>query len=105
MKRGMVGFDFVGAVLTTDRGIKFKILEIEDYPEDKVSKQYKGIIQFPYGKLVAINFRGTHIANVSYNGGVVRLTKIMVNGKVYDRAGEISNALGIIAHMTPYDLK
>lgn len=105
MKRGMMGVDFVGAVLITDRGIKFKILEVEDYPEDRISKQYKGIIQFPYGKLVAINFRGTHIANITYNGGVVRLTKIMVNGKVYDRAGTISDVLSIITHMTPYDLK
>lgn len=105
MKKGMVGMDFVGAVLVTDRGVEFKILEVEDYPEEKVSKPYKAIVQFPYGKLVAINYRGTYIPNITYKGGVVRLIKILVDGKVYERAGEISNALGIIAHMTPYDLK
>ena len=97
MKKGMAWADFIGAVLTTDRGVQFKILEAEDFPEDKISKPYKGIMKFPYGKLVAVNFRGTHIPNITYNGGVVRLTKVLVNGKVYDRAGAISEQYARVA--------
>ncbi len=105
MKKNMTSVELIGSVLTTDRGIKFKVLEVEDYPDGKISKPYQKIMEFSYGKLVGVNCHGTFVPNITIHGGVVRLTKVLVNGKVYDRAGTISDALGIVAHMTPYDLK
>ena len=82
----------------------FTVLEAETYPAPKVSGQYKGILAFKPGLLVAVGFRGTNIPNITGGNGVVRLTKIEVNGETFDRPSTISKVLGIEKPMTAYPL-
>ena len=83
----------------------FKVVEAETYPATKVSRRYKGILAFKPGFLVAVGFRGTCIPNITGGNGVVRLTKIEVDGEIFDRPSTISEVLGVERPMTPYQLR
>ncbi len=84
--------------------VTFKVLEGEDYPAKKVSDRYAKILNIKAGCLVGVKFHSTVITNITYDKGVVRLNKIEVDGKVIDKAGKISEALGVDAPLIPYDL-
>lgn len=99
MKHHLTGKQFAAGL------VKFMVLEAETFPAPKVSKQYKGILGFKPGLLVAVGFRGTCIPNITGGNGVVRLTKIEVSGEIFDRPGTISKALGIEKPMVPYPLR
>jgi hypothetical protein len=84
--------------------VKFEILEVESYSIDKVSKQYKEILKFRPGYLVAVSYRGTFIPNITTDSGVARLTKVRVNDEVYNRPGSISSVIGIKEAMYAYEI-
>ena len=86
------------------RGRKFEILSVVPYPENDISKRYKGIIEFQPGALVAVMFRGTLIPNITVKGGAVRITGIRIAGKEITRPGEISYALNINEAMYAYKI-
>lgn len=85
--------------------VEFEVLETENYPADKVSKQYKLILGFDPKTLVAVGYRGINIPNITFKDGVVRLLKIRVGGEIFDRPKAISNALNIKEPMTSYKLE
>lgn len=82
-------------------GKVFTVLGAEAYPASKVSKRYKPILDFKPGLLVAISYRGALIPNITMEGGVVRITKIELKDKAYDRPHAISQAIGIKEDMIP----
>lgn len=84
--------------------VAFLVLGIEPYPAARVSARYKEILSIQSGMLVAVDYRGTCIPNITVNGGVVRLTKVLINGKTIQRPGAISKALGITRPMCAYSL-
>ena len=86
-------------------GTKFKVLNIEAYPEADVSKRYKQILDFKPGKIVAVAHRGTLIPNITLVDGIVRLTKVIVNNEIFDRPKAISQAIGVEEAMHPYEIK
>lgn len=86
-------------------GITFKVLEIIPYPKKNVSPQYREILDFNPGLLVAVAYRGTLIPNITLSDGVVRLTKIEIAGKIINKPGAISKALRITEAMTSYEIK
>ena len=100
----MFGKEIVNSSYEVNK-VAFRVLGIEPYPKNKVSKQYLEILAFPMGFLVAIAYRGTFIPNITLKGGVVRLTKVEVKGKVYKNPKAISEALNIKEAMYKYDLK
>lgn len=85
--------------------ITFTVLEAENYPASRVSKRYHMILSFRPNLLVAVGFRGICIPNITYDKGVVRLTRVEVNGQVFNRPKDISEALGIKDPMVPYPLR
>jgi hypothetical protein len=95
----------VGSSYKLDNGIRFKVIDTELYPAREVSHKFKTILDFKAEHLVAISYRGTLIPNITLENGVVRLTKVEVDGKVFDRPGAISRALGIEEYLTAYDIK
>lgn len=100
----MFGKELVGRKFRTGE-VDFKVLEIKPYSNRLVSDRYKKILAFREGFLVAVGFRGTLIPNITLKGGVARLTKIEINGQVFDRPKAISAALGIKEAMQPYELR
>ncbi len=85
--------------------IVFRVLDIEPYPRNKVSKQYLEIFNFPAGVLIAVLYRGILIPNITFTGGVVRLMKVkIINGDVYNNPKAISEVLGVEKAMCSYDL-
>ncbi|TAN33389.1 hypothetical protein EPN28_02465 [Patescibacteria group bacterium] len=55
--------------------------------------------------IVAVGYRGICIPNITTDGGVVRLTKVEVDGKTFNRPKDISQALGIERPMRAYPLE
>jgi hypothetical protein len=95
----------IGKKYQTLTGVEFEVLAVDIYQSADVSNQYKPILGFTKGELVAINYRGTLIPNITLPGEVIRLTKIAVAGKIFDRPKVISDALGIENALTPYIIK
>jgi hypothetical protein len=85
--------------------IVFQVMSIDSYRESKVNKQYEEILLIPPGFLAAVAYRGTLIPNITLDGGVARLTKVHVAGKVFKNPKAISAALGINKAMYAYDMK
>ena len=85
-------------------GIVFMVMEVEAYPRDRVTPQFREVLNAPPGTLVAIPYRGTLIPNISVRGGVVRLTKIAVLGSVCKTPKTISESLGVIQPYRLYTL-
>ncbi|MEK7062290.1 MAG: hypothetical protein AAB504_03135 [Patescibacteria group bacterium] len=85
-------------------GVHFQVLGIEPYPRKKISKQYKEILKFRSGVLVAIPYRGTLIPNITIRGGVVRIIKIDVYCSTYKNPKAICEALEVREAIYPYDL-
>ncbi|HEY4493033.1 MAG TPA: hypothetical protein VJB98_00190 [Candidatus Paceibacterota bacterium] len=85
-------------------GTTFTILATEAYPTDRISDRYVELVGFGPGQLVAVPYRGICIPNITQNDGVMRLTKVEVNGQTYDRPKAISTALGVSQPMHPYPL-
>ena len=84
--------------------VTFEVLAVDEYPAEKVSKRYKDVLKFRPGYLVAIDYRKTLIPNITVDDGVVRLTKVRIDSKVYSRPGAISSAIGITEAMHAYDI-
>lgn len=83
----------------------FMVMRAEPYPRDKISSQYKHLLNLPPGKLVAVSYRGTLIPNITVCGGVVRLTFVAVAGLCLSTPKAISEALGIRHPNYPYALR
>ena len=96
--------DVIGKYFRTGK-TTFRVVEGESFPANRVSKRYKSILSFRPGLLVACGFRGVCIPNITRPRGVVRLTKIDIDGQVYDRPSTISQALGMKDPMVPYPLR
>lgn len=86
------------------RGMVFEITSIDSYPEKRISKRYKEIIEFRPDLLVAIDYRGTLIPNITVKGGVVRITGIRIGNTINDKPGKISEALKINKAMYAYKI-
>ena len=87
-------------------GCSFTVTAVEPYPRDKVSEQYREILDLPPGMLVAVPYRGTLIPNITLKGGVARLTEVQVIGdSLLKRPGAISAALGIRYPFAGYRIK
>lgn len=84
--------------------VTFEILNVEEYPLEKVSERYKELLKFRPGHLVAVMYRGTLIPNITVDDGVVRIREVSVDGKAYDRPGAISAAIGIDEAMYAYEI-
>lgn len=97
------GDSVVGDVFQVN-GVSFQVLEIEPYPEEKISPRYKAILKFGPGLVVAVLYRGILIPNITLKGGVVRLTKVEIDGKIFVGPKAISEALWIKRAMYPYPL-
>jgi hypothetical protein len=82
----------------------FKVVNVDNFPADRVSERYRRILGIKPGFLVAVWHRGVCIPNITLRDGVARLTKVEVDGKVLDRPGAISKALGVSVPMSPYQL-
>lgn len=93
-----------GKSYKTSNGVTFKILETEAYSKSKVSPQYKQILDYKSGLLVAISYRASLIPNVTTENGVSRLRKVEIDGRVIDRPNAISTALGITEGMKSYGM-
>lgn len=84
----------------------FTVLGIEGFPNPEISKQYqKRLIGLSADQLVAVPYRTTLIPNITIGDGVVRLTKVVVNGQVYTRPIDISKAIGVKAAYDPQPLE
>ena len=97
------GSEIVGKCFRVN-GVVFQILELTAFPKEKVSDRYKAILAFKPWLLVALKYRATLIPNITLKDGVVRLTKVEVDGKVIGTPLAISRALGIKKDMIPYKL-
>ena len=100
----MVQSDFIDKTFTLATGVTFKVLGIDLYPPDKVSKKYKEILDFGPNQVAAVKYRTTLIPNITAVGGVARLTKIEVNGQTFSKPKAISAALNILEPMEPIPL-
>lgn len=94
----------IGQTYETATGVKFIVIDAEPYPAIKISERYKKILDLDSGQLVAVNYRGTLIPNITVQGGVARLTKVDVEGEIINRPGAISKALGIKDGMSPCEI-
>jgi hypothetical protein len=101
----MIVENMIGTSYETETGLKFKVVQAEDYPTAKIGKQFKKILALKAGYLVAISYRGTLIPNITLDEGVARLTSVEVEGKVLSRPNAISQAIGIKVPMTAYELR
>jgi len=97
------GSELVGKNYTR-HGRIFEVISVIPYPENEISNQYKEIMEFWPGVLVAVMFRGTLIPNITVRGGVVRLTGIKIAGREFTRPGEISRALRLKESMYAYKI-
>ena len=88
----------------TISGKPFRVIDAEPYPPSKVSFNYKTILEYDSGFLIAIKFRGTFIPNITLDAAVARLKKVEIGRKILDRPGIISKALGIKNEMIPYKI-
>ncbi len=95
--------DYIGKKYAVG-SVTFEIVDVEEYPADKVSEQYKDILKFRAGYLVAVTYRGIFIPNITVEHGVIRLNKILVTGRIYERPGAISEVLDIDESMYAYEL-
>lgn len=84
--------------------VTFRVLGIDPYPKGRVSTQHREVLGFPSGVLVAVPYRGILIPNVTLSDGVVRLTKVEVNGEAYSTPKAISEVLAVKKAMYQYDL-
>lgn len=84
----------------------FTVLGIEGYPNPEISKQYqKHLIGLSADQLIAVPYRTTLIPNITIGDGVVKLTKVAVNGQVYTRPIDISRAIGVSKAYDPRPLE
>jgi hypothetical protein len=101
----MFGSGIVGCTFKRGRTI-FMVMDIEPYPEERIKPQFKDrLMRLKSGKLVAVTYRGTLIPNITLRGGVVRLTRIAIDGEVLSGPRAISKALGINTAHYPYTLR
>jgi hypothetical protein len=91
----------INKVFKTSASVNFTILNVEGYTEERVSKQFKGVLAVKQDHLVAINYRKTLIPNLTLPQGVARITAVSVDNKTFNRPGAISAALGITEPMMP----
>ena len=100
------GSELVGRKYVAPDERSFTVIAVEPYSRDKVSDQYREILDLPPGMLVAVPYRGTLIPNITLKGGVARLTKVQIaGGSVLKRPGAISAALGIRYPFSGYRIK
>ncbi len=97
--------DLIGNSYKLANGVVFKALGVEVYSAKKVSKKYEQILAIKHSHLVAINYRGTLIPNITFENGVVRLTSVEIGGKIFSRPSAISEALGVVKAMEAQLLK
>lgn len=89
----------------TTGSVTFTVVDAETYAKPRVSNRYREILAFKPGFLVAVSHRGTCIPNITGTNGVARLTAVEVDGKIFNRPGAISQALGVDTPMKPYALR
>lgn len=75
--------------------VEFKVVSIKSFLAKDVSKRYENILAIKPGYLVAINFRGTLLSNITLEGGVAQLISVEVKGVVISTPKAISQALGV----------
>lgn len=99
------GSSTVSKTYTTEGNTVFKVLKVKPYQEHQVKPAYRDVLSFKSGMLVAVNFRGTLIPNITLRGGVVRLLEVQVGDRIYSRPSDICRALGVQHPMRPYRLE
>lgn len=95
----------IGKTYKTATGVTFTVLCVESYQKKDVSERYKPILGVKPGHLVAVNYRGTLIPNITLEGGVARIISVSVGELTFDRPRAISEAIGIKDGLTPYIIK
>ena len=63
-----LGSELIGKKYVAQNGTSFTVTAIEPYPRDKVSEQYREILNLSPGMLVAVPYRGTLILNITLKG-------------------------------------
>ena len=100
------GSDLIGRKYVAHNGTVFTVMAVEPYPKDKVSDQYREILDLPSGMLAAGPYRGILIPNLTRKSGVARLTEVQIaGGGILKRPKEISAALGIRYPFAGYRIK
>lgn len=97
----MTSAELKGKQFSLSNGITFKVLDVEFYPPSKVSRRNKILLDFEPNQLVAIDYRGTLIPNITTEQGVACLKSVEANGKTLTRPKVISAALGITESKKP----
>jgi len=87
-------------------GVRFTVCDTEPYAPGRITPQYRDLLKFPAGQVVAISYRGTLIPNITLgaNEGVVRLTTVKVGEQVLTKPGQISRVLKLSSDMRAYAL-
>lgn len=101
----MKSAELKGKQFSLPSGITFKVLDIKFFSPNDVGKNNKRLLDFEPNQLVAINYRGTFIPNITTEQGVACLTSVEVGGRTLTRPKAISEALGITKSMEPIPLK
>jgi hypothetical protein len=86
--------NLVGGSFTTERGLKFKILNGEHFPQNKISHQHRKYLSgLRAGQLVSVFFYGQPTPLITVGDGVVRLIEIEMGQETYKGSLEISKLL------------
>ncbi len=94
-----------GISFQTDEGVRFKVLEGEFFSSASVARQHRKYLgDLRQGLLVAVSFFGTRTPVITVKGGVVKLAKVELSGMSLERAGVISQGLGLSETRQPLGL-
>ncbi len=97
--------DVVGHIFKTN-GVKFEVVAVAPFPESKISPTWKrGLMAAEEDSFVCARFGSYLVPTIRCEGGVVKLTSILIDGKQLTKANEISVALGATEAYKPYKLK
>lgn len=97
--------DIDGKKFKTDEGVKFEVHYGDYFPDRSISRQHsKYLGGLRTGLLVSVSFYGQPVPLVTVDGGVVKLAKVEIGGKLLESAAAISKKLGLTETRQPVGL-
>lgn len=87
-------------------GVRVEVTSIDPYPEDKISSTWKkGLMAAEEDTFVCARFGSYLVPTIRCQGGVVKLTAVIIDGRTLTKANEIAVALGATEAYVAYKLK